>query len=172
VSVSVSGGPGSCRGTRTASTASSSPRSRASARTIDRYTRTVAGARRSGAATARRSEVPAVASDRVRIEMADHGWAAELGGQPVAEGAEDRPVLPPGARDAGGNPLGLAEQVALNKRSGKGGGEGERVPVDATEPTLEMSSASTSSSSASTAGASEGRVAHGERLFPKRLGSR
>ena len=36
VSVSVSGGPGSCRGTRTASTASSKPRLRARARTIDK----------------------------------------------------------------------------------------------------------------------------------------
>ena len=91
--------------------------------------------------------MPAVGGDHVGVEIADHGRAAELAGQPVAEGAEDRPVLPARARRRrpGGDPLGLAEQVArLEPRSGgrRGGGEagdatalalGDQLAVDELE---------------------------------------
>jgi hypothetical protein len=59
--------------------------------------------------------VARVRGDRVRVEVADDGRAAELAREPVTERAKDRCVLPVRARRrrAGGDPLGLAEQVAL-----------------------------------------------------------
>jgi hypothetical protein len=59
--------------------------------------------------------VAGVGGDRVRVQIPDQGRAAELSGEPVAERAKDRRVLPAGARRRrpGGDPLGLPEQVAL-----------------------------------------------------------
>ena len=70
-------------------------------------------------------------SAHICVEIADHLRAAELAGEPVAEGAEDRRVLLPGARRRrpGGDPIGLAEQVApvqAGSRGRRGGGEGGR----------------------------------------------
>ena len=127
MSVSVSGGPGSCRGhahvlDRLVQT--EVPGKRTDHRQIhaDRRRR-----RRPAAATTGGRQVPAVGGDHVGVEIADDGRAAELAGQPVAEGAEDRPVLPPRARRRrpGGDPLGLAEQVArVERRDGRAAGRG------------------------------------------------
>ena len=76
----------------------------------------------------------AVGGDDIGVEIADHAPAAELAGEPVAEAAEDRPVLPARARRRrpGGDPLGLREQVAhqlagdeLELLAGLHGGERE-----------------------------------------------
>ena len=106
--------------------------------------------RRPAAATTGRGQVPAVGGDHIGVEIADHGRAAELAGQPVAEGAEDRPVLPararaspPGRRSARPRRTGCAPRAA----GGTGGGEGERAVADAAAPALVTSSPSTSSSS-------------------------
>ena len=85
--------------------------------------------RRAAAATTGRGQVPAIGGDDVGVEIANHWRAAQLAGQPVPEGAEDRPVLPPRTRRrrAGGDPLGLAEQVALlraRERQAAGRGRG------------------------------------------------
>ena len=98
---------------------------------------------------AARSEAPAIGRDHIGIEIANHGRTPELAGQPVPEGAKDRPVLPARTRARGprGDPLGLAEQVALDERSGDRQRGGERVPADATVPTRETRSASTGSTS-------------------------
>jgi len=105
----------------------------------------------------------------------DHAIAAaELAGQPIPEGTEDRPVLPARARACrpGGDPLGLAEQVARGERGRdgrRGGGEGreargprdrfgarDELGVDELELGLYDRSDR------------ELQLAHGERLFPNR----
>ena len=65
--------------------------------------------RRAAAAAAARGQVPAVGGDHIGVEIADHGRAAELAGQPVPEGAKDRAVLAARARARrpGGDPLRL-----------------------------------------------------------------
>ena len=67
--------------------------------------------RRTGGATAAGGEVPAVGGDDIGVEIADHGRVAELVGEPVPKGAEDRRVLAAsaGRRRPGSDPLGLAK---------------------------------------------------------------
>jgi len=62
--------------------------------------------------------VASVSGDHVSIEIPDHRRSAQPARQPVPERPEDRRVLPPGSRrgSARGDPLRLAEQVALRKR--------------------------------------------------------
>ncbi|MGA2930319.1 MAG: hypothetical protein ABSG43_30895 [Solirubrobacteraceae bacterium] len=101
--------------------------------------------RRPSAAAAGKREMTAVGGDHIRVKVADPRRAAELRCEPVAERAEDRRVLPAGARRRGArrDPLGLGEQVALLKlgavgRRGRGadrrgdGGLGE-LAVDELE---------------------------------------
>jgi hypothetical protein len=83
--------------------------------------------RRATAATTGRFQVPAIGGNDVGVEIANRGRAAQLAGQPVPKGAEDRPVLPPRThrRRPGRDPLSLAEQVALlepGNRGRRGGG--------------------------------------------------
>jgi hypothetical protein len=63
--------------------------------------------RRAPTAATSSHKVARVGGDRVRVEIADHGRAAELAPEPVAERAKDRCVLPAGARRRrpGGAPL-------------------------------------------------------------------
>jgi hypothetical protein len=69
------------------------------------------------AAATTHGQVTAVRGDHVGAEIADDGRAAELSREPVAEGAKDRRVLAARARarGAGGDPVGLGEQVALGR---------------------------------------------------------
>jgi hypothetical protein len=93
---------------------------------IDRYTRPVASAAGPPAAAAC-SEVPPVGGDHIGVEISDQRRAAEVAGKPVAERTKDRAVLPSRARarGPGGDPLGLAEQVArLELRNGGRQGRG------------------------------------------------
>jgi hypothetical protein len=102
--------------------------------------------------------VPAVSRDDIGVEVTDARGAAELAGQPVAEGAEDRGVLPPRARRRrpGGDPLGLREQVALLERGRDGRrGKGERQLARAPSPEVGTNSASTASNSPSATKVSE-----------------
>jgi hypothetical protein len=66
--------------------------------------------------------VPAAGrQSHISVEIANYGRAAELAGESVAEGADDRPVLAPRAWRSsarGGEPLCLAEQVALLAAAG------------------------------------------------------
>jgi len=66
--------------------------------------------------------VARVGANHVRVRVGDHGRPAELSGQPVAERAEDRRVLPPRARRRrpGGDPLRLPEQVRASNPAGTG----------------------------------------------------
>ena len=126
--------------------------------------------RRTAAAPAADGQVPAVGGDHVGVEIAHHGRSAELASQPVPEGTEDRPVLSPcaGCRRSGGDPVGLAEQVARVEGRGRrqrGGGEdaGRRDRTGARDELgvdeLELGLGDRRERQLS--------PAHGERLFPK-----
>jgi hypothetical protein len=86
--------------------------------------------------------VTGVGGDHIRIEIADHRRAAELASQPVAEGAEDRPVLPTRGRTGrpGSDPLCLPEEVSLaesgqNRQRGSEGDSGrDQLGVDDLRP--------------------------------------
>ena len=135
MSVSVSGGPGSCRGTRTPSNGLLQTQ-RTGERTDhrqNRYTRPVAGA-----PTARR-EMPAVGGDHIGVNIADHRRAAD---RPTSrEGAEDRRRSPSAIRSASPN------RLRSSRAEENGSGKGETAVADAADSTRGTSSASTSSTS-------------------------
>ena len=115
--------------------------------------------------------MPAVGGDHIRVEIADHGRAAELAGQPVTEGAEDRAVLPARARARrpGGDPLRLAEQVALLEPGRMAAGRGIGAVADAAASALvdELAVDELELRAGLDGGERELRLAHRERLFPK-----
>jgi hypothetical protein len=156
-SVRVSGGPGSCRSTRPPRIWSSRLRSRASARIIDRYTRTVVGA---AGRPPRPPEWPGAGrSTRSHRRRGRRRPAGGRAGQRASRRTRARSLRTAGAcsrRRPGGHPLGLGEQVAPpSSVDGMGGGEGESSAGDAMGAGLATSSPSTSSSSASGTGPSE-----------------
>ena len=172
MSVSVSGGPGSCRGTRTpcdrvlqAEVAGKRPdhrqihaHGRRRRRPRRRGHRTWPGAGRRRRSRPRRDRRPR-AGGRARRPA-----SRRRRGRSPRTAAACSPT-PPGRRSARPRRTGCAPRA----RERTGGGEGERTLADATVPALETSSTSTSSSSApaSTARERELQLAHRERLFPK-----
>ena len=138
-------GPGSCRGTRTPSTASSKPSSRANARIIDRYTRAVAGAAGRAPAPTRCCEVAAVGGDHIGVEIADHRRAVKL--PDASQSPKARKIVPYcrrvlADRRPGGDPLrphrtGCAPQARTKWAAGRGRGRRPTRP----NPALETSSA-------------------------------